>query len=349
MKKSFALVLFASLFFTLSSCAQKKQASSTDTAQPHSFPIVKTEAEWKAQLTSEQYHILREKGTERPFTGKLLKIKDKGIYTCGACGYDLFTSESKFDSGTGWPSFDAQVGDHVFTASDHSLGMQRDEILCARCGGHLGHVFDDGPTKTGLRYCVNSESLGFVKAGTEAAMPLKASQFDTLTVGGGCFWCMEAVFEEMKGVTLVESGYAGGKSKNPNYRRIGDHAEVVQVVFDPAVVPLSEVLKVFFLLHDPTTLNRQGADMGTQYRSAVYYRNQAQKDAVDAIVAALKAENVYDNPIVTEVAPFSGFYVAEDYHQDYFANNQSQPYCQAVIQPKMEKFEKIFKHLAKTK
>lgn len=174
---------------------------------------------------------------------------------------------------------------------------------------------------------------------------------DTATFAGGCFWCIDAIYREIKGVVEVKSGYTGGKTVNPTYSEVctGEtgHAEAVQIVYDPKKVSYAQLLEVFFTVHNPTTLNRQGADVGTQYRSAIFYHNQAQKELAELVIQRLTEAGAYPDPIVTEVVPFKTFYVAENYHQDYFENNRRQPYCQMVIQPKMEKFEKAFKDLLK--
>lgn len=166
------------------------------------------------------------------------------------------------------------------------------------------------------------------------------------TLGGGCFWCLEAVFDGLQGVESVESGYTGGKIANPTYQQVcnGDtgHAEVVRVTFDPRTISFKEILEVFFAIHDPTTLNRQGNDAGTQYRSAIIYHTPGQKAAAEQLIAGLTAEKAFDDPIVTEVAPAQTFYIAEGYHQEYFANNTYQPYCQFVVAPKVAKFRKKF-------
>ena len=170
--------------------------------------------------------------------------------------------------------------------------------------------------------------------------------FEVATLGGGCFWCLEAVFDGLHGVSSVESGYTGGKTVNPTYKQIcnGDtgHAEVVRVTFDPAVISFREILDVFFTIHDPTTLNRQGNDIGSQYRSAIFYHTPEQKATAEKFIAELTAAKTFGNKIVTEVVPAPAFYVAEDYHQEYFANNGSQPYCQAVVAPKVAKFRRKF-------
>lgn len=172
------------------------------------------------------------------------------------------------------------------------------------------------------------------------------SQTEIATLGGGCFWCVEAVFDDLRGVKDVVSGYMGGRVASPTYEQVCSgstgHAEVVQVAFDPEEVSFREILEVFFTVHDPTTLNRQGADVGTQYRSVVFYHSPEQKEVVERVIEVLEAEKVWDDPIVTEVAPAEEFYPAEAYHQEYFANNPNQPYCQVVVAPKVSKFRKAY-------
>jgi peptide-methionine (S)-S-oxide reductase len=177
------------------------------------------------------------------------------------------------------------------------------------------------------------------------------TNLQTATLAGGCFWCLEAVYDEIKGVQGVESGYAGGHVDNPTYRAVcnGDtgHAEVIQVHFDPNVVSYRDLLNVFFAIHDPTTLNRQGADVGTQYRSAIFYHDDEQKKTAEELIKDLNTQKIWDRPIVTEVAPLEKFYMAEDYHQEYFARNPYQPYCMAVVSPKVSKFRKHFIEMLK--
>ncbi len=167
------------------------------------------------------------------------------------------------------------------------------------------------------------------------------------TLGGGCFWCTEAIYLELKGVVDVKPGYSGGHVKNPTYKQVCDgttgHAEVVQITFDSEVVSFSEILEVFFMTHDPTTLNRQGNDVGPQYRSAIFYHNEEQKEVAERVIDLFEKEEVYSRPIVTEVTEFEKFYIAEDYHINYYARNKTQGYCQFVVAPKLEKFKKIFK------
>jgi peptide-methionine (S)-S-oxide reductase len=180
----------------------------------------------------------------------------------------------------------------------------------------------------------------------------KTKQLETATLAGGCFWCLEAVFDQLNGVTDVVSGYAGGQTRNPSYREVctgtTGHAEVVQVTFDPAVISYRNILDVFFGIHDPTTLNRQGADVGTQYRSAIFYHSPEQRETAEETIRELYAQGLWQNPVVTEITPFTVFYPAEDYHQEYFANNASQPYCQVVVAPKIAKFRKHYAEQLKT-
>jgi len=177
-------------------------------------------------------------------------------------------------------------------------------------------------------------------------MSTEPKTYELATLAGGCFWCLEAVYVELRGVEKVVSGYAGGHVKNPTYREVCNgttgHAEVVQVTFDPAVVSFRDILRILFTIHDPTTLNRQGNDVGTQYRSAIFYHDETQKQVAVEVIDELTLQGVWPNPVVTEVAPLDHFYVAEAYHQDYFANNPMQPYCQVIVAPKVAKFRKQY-------
>jgi peptide methionine sulfoxide reductase msrA/msrB len=311
-----------------------------------------TEAEWKQRLTKEQFHILRAQGTERAFCGNLLDNHREGVYTCAGCGLPLFASDSKFNSGTGWPSFFQPVSkENVIEHADNTLGMQRVEILCARCGGHLGHVFEDGPRPTGLRFCLNSESLKFTdkdKLATladPAADPTAHSSTSkdgkaTAVFAGGCFWCTEAAFEQLKGISDVESGYAGGAKDTANYERVcaGDtgHAESIRVTYDPKQISYDQLLDAFFNAHDPTQLNRQGNDMGTQYRSAIFFANESEERAARAKIKHLTDTKAFPDPIVTSLEPLKAFYPAETYHQDYAKKHPHQPYVASHALPLAE-------------
>jgi len=283
--------------------------------------VQKTDKEWKAILTPDAYRVLRQAGTERPFTGKYNDFSETGVYYCGACGTPLFASETKYDHGTGWPSFTAPLGkDRLEFLEDRSHGMIRTEVRCAACGSHLGHLFDDGPAPTGQHFCINSIALGFKPMDRVEGM--KKEGTETAVFAAGCFWGVEDKFGRIKGVRSTRVGYTGGHTKDPTYQKVCSdttgHAESIEVVFDPKEVRYAELLDAFFRFHDPTQVNRQGPDTGTQYRSAVFYQNEAQKEAALEAIAKLNASGQYDRPIATQVLPASEFYQAEDYHQKYY-------------------------------
>lgn len=331
------LMLTALLMST--SCTGQGKEKNGRTQVADSMAMNKPDSFWKRVLSKEEYYILREKGTEKPYTGKWLLHKDTGYYSCNACGNKLFRSDSKFDSHCGWPSFDEELaGGKIIQRTDNSLGMERTEILCGRCGGHLGHLFDDGPTATGKRYCVNSVSLEFTKA------PL--GKTDTLVLGGGCFWCMEAVFEDLKGVRSVVSGYAGGNTAQTSYEDVcsGEtgHAEVVMIIYDSDSCSLNSLLDVFFTVHDPCTQDQQGADIGSQYRSIIFYNSPQMQKAINNYINALKQSGKQNCEIVTQVKALKNYSEAEAYHQDYFAKNPDKAYCKAIIKPKLEKRDRYW-------
>ncbi|MBT8486578.1 MAG: bifunctional methionine sulfoxide reductase B/A protein [Phycisphaerales bacterium] len=315
--------------------------------------VNRSDAEWKERLTAEQYRILRKAGTERAFTGALLKQKADGIYTCAGCGLPLFASNTKFESGTGWPSFFTAIGPgNVSERSDTTHGMTRTEILCTRCNGHLGHVFEDGPAPTGRRFCVNSESLAFTPADAVATLADPSADASTtplakVVIAGGCFWCVEAVFEELDGVIEAISGYAGGRPETANYGDVATgrtkHAEAVEIAYDPAKIAYEDLLKVHFATHDPTTKNRQGADVGEQYRSAIFYASVEEKAVAEAVIADLTEQKIFAKPIVTTVEPLTKFHRAEAYHQNYVCENPLAPYVRAVALPKVAKVRSQFK------
>ena len=184
--------------------------------------------------------------------------------------------------------------------------------------------------------------------GAQKSMKTKVTENinEEITLGGGCFWCLETIYREINGVEKVISGYSGGSVVNPTYKDVCSgktgHAEVVQITFNPQIITAEKLLQIFFTIHDPTTLNRQGADVGTQYRSIIFYRNQKQKNVIDKVIGELKKNKVYKNSIATEVVPFQSFYAAEDYHQDYYSQNKQQDYCRIIINPKLDKFKKTF-------
>lgn len=300
--------------------------------------VKKSDDEWREILTEDQYYVTRKKGTERPFSSDMCTSFEPGKYACVCCKTPLFDSTQKFDSGTGWPSFTQPVKPNAVSYyKDHSHGMYRIEALCNSCGAHLGHVFQDGPKPGGLRYCINAVSL-------EKIIPV-AGEKQTVVFGGGCFWCTEAIFQKLKGVEKVVSGYSGGSIKNPTYHEVTSgltgHAEVVEVTYDPTIISFEDLLRIHMTTHDPTTLNRQGADRGTQYRSVIFYRSEKEKSIIENVLTEVSP--YFENPIVTELAPFEYFYKAEDYHQNYFELNKNKnPYCSIVIEPKLKKFRELY-------
>lgn len=297
--------------------------------------IEKTDAEWEALLTPEQFRVTRLHGTERAFSSEMCERFEPGRYQCVCCASPLFDSGEKFDSGTGWPSFTQPIQENAVSyRKDDSAGMSRIETLCNVCDAHLGHVFPDGPEPSKLRYCINAVALQKV-----------ASNEAKATFGGGCFWCTEAVFQRIKGVIDVKSGYSGGDIVNPTYREVCSgrtgHAEVIEVTYAPETVSFGDIIRVHLGTHDPTTLNRQGADSGTQYRSIIFHRNEEEKQTALALIK--ECEAALGKPVVTEVKPFSVFFPAEAEHQNYYNENSTRnPYCSVAIVPKLAKFRAAF-------
>lgn len=276
------------------------------------------------KLTPEEERVILHKGTEAPYSGKYENFYENGTYVCKQCGAPLYNSSSKFDAGCGWPSFDDGIPGAVKRIPDPD-GM-RTEIVCAKCGAHLGHVFlGEGFTPKNTRYCVNSVSMDFIPAGQE-------KQADTAIFAGGCFWGVEYYLQKAKGVFSVESGYTGGTKEHPTYEEVCSgktgHYEAVEVAFDPKQISYEELAKLFFEIHDPTEWNHQGPDYGVQYRSAIFYRNEEQRVITEKLIAQLK-KNGYN--VVTEVKPASTFWKAEKYHQDYYEHKGTLPYCHGYV------------------
>ncbi|QBF81493.1 bifunctional methionine sulfoxide reductase B/A protein [Shewanella maritima] len=301
-------------------------------------------------LTEFERYVIEQKGTERPFTGEYVDHNAKGVYCCRRCEAPLYLSEHKFQAHCGWPAFDNEIKGAVTRVPD--ADGHRTEIVCAECGGHLGHVFEgEMLTPANVRHCVNSVSMTFKEIeaseiGNEAKQSTKLATF-----GGGCFWCLEAIFSRLDGVEKVTSGYSGGSAEDANYEKVCSgnthHAEVVQVEFDATKLDYQTLLAVFFSSHDPTTLNRQGNDVGPQYRSVIFVHDQVQADLVNAALAELESKQVFNNPVVTQVVKFDEFYAAELKHENYYANNPQQSYCQMVVKPKVDKVTELFQHLLK--
>ena len=280
-------------------------------------------AELAKKLDPEAFAVTQSAETERPFCGTLLDNKKEGIYACVVCGLPLFSSQHKFESGTGWPSFFQPFDPlHVGEDVDRSHGMKRVEIHCARCRAHLGHVFDDGPKPTGMRHCLNSASLKFLAKDDPLPPESQPMKLETAYFAAGCFWGVEHWFQQGEGVIDAASGYMQGRTEKPTYEQVCDHAtghaETVKVVFDPARISFERLLQAFFDLHDPTQLDRQGPDVGDQYRSGIWFTSEAQKQAAQKYVQKLAAEKRFGSrPIVTKIEPAKEFWPAEEYHQDY--------------------------------
>lgn len=284
--------------------------------------VQRTDKEWAARLSPEQFRILRQQGTERAFCGLLWDHHEDGQYACAGCGLPLFDSAHKFESGTGWPSYFAPVArENVVERQDVSHFMVRTEILCARCGGHLGHVFPDGPPPTGQRYCLNSESLVFTPKPLLGVEPEGAHARELAYFAGGCFWGVEELFRTQPGVLATAAGYMGGGVEQPTGAQVAGggtgHAETVRVEYDPQRVTYAELLAVFFKGHDPTQLDAQGQDVGSEYRSALFVTGPRQRETAQAAIAALQAGGTYARPIVTQVADAGAFWMAEPEHQQY--------------------------------
>ena len=279
------------------------------------------------KLNSEEERVLINKGTETPFTGKYNNSTDDGTYICKQCDAPLYKSNDKFDSQCGWPSFDDEI-DGAITKKMDSDG-RRTEILCANCGAHLGHVFiGEHYTDKNTRHCVNSISLNFQPLNLQSIQKETQKKTDTAFFAGGCFWGMEYYFENKKGVISTQVGYIGGHVDNPSYEQVcmhtTGHIEALEVVFNPSEISYEDLTKLFFEIHDPTQVDRQGPDIGEQYKSAIFYRDEEQKAIAEDLITILKSK---DYKVVTELILATPFWPAEDYHQKYYERNGNRPYC----------------------
>lgn len=270
-------------------------------------------------LTNEEAFVILNKGTEQPFTGKYNDFKEVGAYACKQCNALLYLSHDKFNAHCGWPSFDDEIEGAVERIPDKD--GRRTEIICSNCKGHLGHVFSgEGLTLKDTRHCVNSVSLQF--------MPAEELNLQTAFFAAGCFWGVEYYFKSSKGVLSTSVGYIGGEKENPTYKEIcydnTGHAEAVQVVFDADIISYEELAKLFFEIHDPTQVERQGPDIGNQYRSEIFYTTDSQKEIALSLINILNKKGLN---VATSLTPATTFWAAELYHQDYYDKTGKEPYC----------------------
>lgn len=292
--------------------------------------IEKSPAEWSEILSPEVFRITRMRATEAAHSSELCNRFEPGEYACACCGSLLFDAQEKYDSQSGWPSFSQPVDKKaVAYLPDYSLKQKRIEARCNSCQAHLGHIFPDGPPPANLRFCINGLALKRVEN------PYRKAIF-----GGGCFWCTEALFQQLKGVVSVEPGYAGGRTLNPTYREVcsglTDHAEVVRITFDPQLITFQDLIRLHLSTHNPT-LKQEKKD---QYRSLIISYTEAQADTAKSVISEIQAE--FDKPITTELKAYEAFYPAEEKHQNYYRSNPEKAYCQAVINPKLAKLRKQF-------
>ena len=344
------LVAAGAAIIARSGSAQSTNNTKSNYEPDHLMEFKKPEStELKKKLTSEQFAVTQQCGTEPAFHNAYWDNHKPGIYVDVVSGEPLFSSLDKFDSGSGWPSFTQPLkGTDITEKKDETFGMTRTEVRSKVADSHLGHVFDDGPGPTGLRYCINSASLKFIPvedmdaAGYGSLLEpfvkaglIKAPVHETAILAGGCFWGMEEIIRKIPGVLKTTVGYSGGTLPDPTYEEVctgsTGHAESIQVVFDPAKLSYEKLLDYFFRMHDPTTLNRQHNDVGTQYRSAIFYTTEAQRQTAERVKERWNKSGRFSKPITTEITAATKFYPAEEYHQKYLVKHPDGYTCHVLM------------------
>lgn len=324
--RSSALLILVFISFGFSSCGQEPELTDTTSTIINLNETKKDMTNWK-KLTDEENRVIVGKGTEYAFSGEYVDNHKEGVYNCKRCNTPLFNSSAKFESRSGWPSFDSMIENNVKEIPD--ADGSRVEIVCGTCDGHLGHVFKgEGFTDNMTRHCVNSISLNFEEVNATLDTLLEAVEMDTAIFASGCFWGTEYFFEKADGVISTQVGYIGGQKDEPTYGEVctgtTGHAEAVRVVYDPSKTDFETLAKLFFETHDPSQMNRQGPDVGTQYRTELFYLDDSQKEIAENLVKILEDKGI---SVATKITKATTFWEGEDYHENYYTKKGGTPYC----------------------